>query len=244
MALWSAFRVRMRPAYPPDPEFHLLEELAKPRACLTAGQVCCWVYHDHLGIREIVLSGHAEHSTCSRATTILVETVRRLDDGVAWTLTCGAAHFRVKTPGRKTQETLSAAVTDLRELAEETGLVTVLDRDWQTLAAFRHLLMSRTGSEPPLVVLPGPSGGEGVADYVPVVPGNRPGGEPLELRLEGWDYDCPEFQAVANLHRATCGASSSATPSGGAWPTGAGSRSGRSPGSNASMSSLGSRPSP
>jgi hypothetical protein len=199
MPISTLFHVRMRPADLAEKDFHLLEELAKPRACLTAVRVCCWVYHGPEGIRELVLSGHTEAGTCLQASNILIEAARRLDGPVSWKMTCGAAHFRVETPSIEVQEALGSAVVGLRELAENTGLITVIDTDWRLLTTFRNNLRSWTGTRPPLVILPVPESGR-VADYVPLVPGPDPEGEPLEFRLEGWDFDYPEFQAVANVH--------------------------------------------
>jgi len=85
----------MRPADPERPEYHLLEELAKPAACVTAGKISIWVYRDNGSIREIVLSGHAESRTCSAATSLLIEAVKELGPNVRWMLTCGAAHFEM-----------------------------------------------------------------------------------------------------------------------------------------------------
>ena len=49
-------------------------------------------------IREVILAGHAEHQTCSSATSAIIEAAKQLDDSVEYMLTCGAAYFRAK-PG-------------------------------------------------------------------------------------------------------------------------------------------------
>jgi hypothetical protein len=202
--------VRMRPADPADADFHLLEELAKPRACLTAGRITVWVYHAGPRIQEIVLSGHAESRTCASVTSILIEGAKQLRDDVHWMLTCGAAYFRApalpasgpaaSAGGPDGQVPLREMVEALKELERENGLVEVLDVDWHRLEAFREGFRQRVGAAPAQVVLPNPSDATSLADYLPIVPGTDPRGRPLVFHLEGWDFDCPEFQAVADVH--------------------------------------------
>lgn len=208
--------VRMRKADSADEDFHLLEELSKPLASLNAAQIALWVYRTDGAIREIVLAGHAEQQTCSSATSAVIEAAKRLDDSVAWMLTCGAAYFRVrgKTSGPSasppvwgdplggmegSQRILAEMVQNLTELSQETGLVQILERDWDDLEAFRRRYHRRSGQTQPQIALPD-GDGPSLADYVPIVPARSPEGEPLVFHLEGWDFDCPAFQAVADRH--------------------------------------------
>lgn len=209
-------------------EFHLLEDLFKPRACLSGRRIVVWVYSDGSNIREIVLSGHAEGRTCASATSILIEAAKRLGDGVQWMLTCGAAYFRVseeqlrevapqgfyddpilmemlkQVPGGGRLQSPSAVLGEmiqaLKELADEKGLVEIFHHDWQSLVAFRNAFQSRIGNSAPEIVLPRANGDVEIADYLPIIPGNHPDGEPLIFNLEGWDFDCPAFQLVADRH--------------------------------------------
>src|SRR3954447_12783996 len=98
--------VRMRESDPLDPDYYLLEEISKPQACLSAGRISVWVYHDGMEIREVVVAGHAESVTCASATSILIETAKQFDDSVSWMLTCGAAYFRVPQGSSKPQANL------------------------------------------------------------------------------------------------------------------------------------------
>src|SRR5215813_11135617 len=90
----SLSSVRMRP---PDSggDLYLLEELAKPRACVTGSRIAVWIYHDGPIIRQIILSGHTESATCLSATSILIEAVKTLDTVAEWMLTCGAAYIKI-----------------------------------------------------------------------------------------------------------------------------------------------------
>jgi len=231
----------MRPADPYEREIHLLEELSTPPACLTGGRIAVWVYRDGGVVRELVLCGHAERRTCSRATSRLTEAVKLLGSGVRWMLTCGAAYFRVD-PGEiesarhamallgamggyrpqslvgdsdmarramaaleeaeRHQEVLNLMIEGLREVGRDTGLVDVCEVPWTALRGFRDQFRQCVGASPPLLVArPFPGGWEGqVADLMPIVPGNDPDGEPLVFHLEGWDFDCPLFQQVADGH--------------------------------------------
>jgi len=236
----SRHSVRMRPADSPHPDFHLLEELSKPRACTSSGRISVWVYLDRSVIREIVLAGHAETQTCASATSIIIEAAKQLDDDVEWMLTCGAAYFRV-TPGKydteknvlarelgglsrpaglkadeklsrlreilagtrqetNTQRILGQMITDLQERGEETGLIDVIYQHWNELDRFRRRFYQRRGSPSAKIVLPDPGSAGRVADYLPIVPGSDPDRDPLIFTLEGWDFDCPEFQSVAERH--------------------------------------------
>jgi len=236
--------VRMRPADPYDADFHLLDELAKPPACVTAGRIAVWVYRDGLSIREVVLSGHAEHGTCSRATTILIESIKDLDGAAKWMLTCGAARFRIsdeqakpgpspeellkgltgpdpfasglpdprtlaallgRAPLSNNQSVLGKMIHDLQELGEQTGLLEIHQRDWQVLSAFREEYCRRMEASSGLLVMPPQAAAAGIADYLPIVPRADPKGKPLVFTLEGWDFDCPDYQLVADLHlRSMC----------------------------------------
>lgn len=232
--------VRMRPADAPNPDFHLLEELAKPRGSLNAGRIAVWVYLDEGSIREVILAGHAETRTCASATSIIIEAAKQLGDDMAWMLTCGAAYFRVapSKPGIEedlmvramgklrpsfdfegdeelshlrgivaqlrgqtdSQMVLRQMITDLQERGEETGLIDIIHQDWTALDGFRRRFRQRAGSSPTEIVLPDANSAGRLADYLPIVPGPDPDGEPFVFTLEGWDFDCPAFQAVAERH--------------------------------------------
>jgi len=200
--------VRMRKADSAKEDFHLLEELSKPLASLNAGRIALWVYRTGPLIREIVLAGHAESQTCSSATSAIIEAAKRLDDSVEWMLTCGAAYFRVKSSPAGVPDTmlsignqgiLSEMLRALSELAEETGLVQIMPRDWNDLDAFRRRYRRRSSEGRAVIALP-LNKQPPVADYVPIIPFRSASGSPLVFHLEGWDFDCPEFQAVADLH--------------------------------------------
>jgi hypothetical protein len=232
-----ASSTRMRRADPRHPDYHLLEELFKPHACLNGGRISIWVYHDGPAIREVVLSGHAEGRTCASATSILIEAAKQLDDQVEWMLTCGAAYFRLSPeqsgqplsppnffddpmlralleqgaaglrpgfPGtRGPQPILSEMIEALQELANEKGLVEIFHQEWRRLADFRQAFKSRAGASPAQVVLPNGGQTAQVADYMPIIPGKSADGEPLIFKLEGWDFDCPAYQLVADHHLRT-----------------------------------------
>jgi hypothetical protein len=215
----------MRPADPANADFYLLEELSKPLASLNAGQISVWVYRDGPSIREIVLAGHAESGTCASATSIIIEAAKQLGPDAGWMMTCGAAHFRLQSgkgqmqsgkvrlpPGASPleydlfslltspqQSIAGEMVQNLRQLGEDTGLVHVFERDFAELAAFRARFRRHLGAGPPEVVLPDAEDHSAVADYLPIVP-EHSGGKPLVFTLEGWDFDCPSFQAVADVH--------------------------------------------
>src|SRR4051812_47746660 len=140
------------------PDFHLLEELSKPQACLTAYRIAVFVYEHEMTIREVVLAGHAELDTCSSATAILVETAKRLGDGVEWMLTCGAAYFRVLPADRiasgiqgamRAQQQLGNMIRLLQEVADEKGLIDIVHRDWNRLTTFRALFFDAAATPAP-----------------------------------------------------------------------------------------------
>jgi len=203
--------VRMRRADSANSDFYLLEELSKPRACLTRGCIVVWVYYDGPLIREVVLCGHAEPRTCFAATSILIEAAKQLDENVQWMVTCGAAYFRV-SPSQlddelavlrslsSTQAVLGEMVQYLQELAREKGLVEVIEQDWARLATFRASFYSHIGVSPCHIVLPNTDSDGTIADFVPIVLEANPESSPLIFTLEGWDFDCPSFQLVADHH--------------------------------------------
>lgn len=207
--------VRMRKADSTKDEFHILEELSKPMASLSAGQIALWVYRTGPIIREVVLAGHAEPRTCSSATSTIIEAAKSLGDSVEWMLTCGAAHFRVSVDGSKKgpsrlggaqpgavmhdQQVLAQMIEEFTKLADETGLIQIMHRDWQELAGFRDRLRRPSSRAGTRIVLPD-AGAQAIADYVPIIPDRSPDGQPLIFRFEGWDFDGPAFQAVADRH--------------------------------------------
>ena len=209
----SHHTVRMRPADSAHDDFALLEELSKPHACLNAGHIAVWVYQQGPLIREIVLSGHAESRTCGSVSSIIIEAATNLGGDVSWMLTAGAAYFRVSEPGlglpyalgglegaADTQVVLSQMVQALQERSAEIGLIHVFEEEWAKLAAFREHFRSRVGSSPAQIVLPQPGNRGIIADYMPVVPGSDADGAPWVFTLEGWDFDDPAYQAVADRH--------------------------------------------
>ncbi len=206
--------VRMRKADSADAPIQLLPELSKPLASLNASRIALWVYRQGTQIREIVLAGHAESRTCSSVSSAIIEAAKQLDGSVEWMLTCGAASFKVKHapaanpfagPGGPgflagldgNQRVLDEMVRALSELSDETGLVEVMHRDWEQLKTDRQRGDRRTRADRPTIVLPDPARPP-IADYRPIVPhGAR---RPLVFHLEGWDFDCPAYQAVADRH--------------------------------------------
>jgi hypothetical protein len=226
-------KARMRKADPFHADLHLLEELAKPRACVNGRRITIWVYRDGPHIREIILSGHAEGRTCAAATSRIIEAASHLSGEVQWMLTCGAAYFRVthqaeaphtldsyisrimsgQSAGDEellrvfasahesdAQTILGDMIRALGELSEESGFVEIIERDWRGLERFRKDYRQRVGSPSAEITLPNPQSPGLVADFLPIVPGNNAEGKPLIFEFEGWDFDCPEFQLVADLH--------------------------------------------
>jgi hypothetical protein len=226
-------KARMRKADPFHADLHLLEELAKPRACVNGRRITIWVYRDGPHIREIILSGHAETRTCAAATSRIIEAASHLSGAVQWMLTCGAAYFRVAQQAEApytldsyisrimsgqpagdvdmlrvlasahesdAQSILGDMIRALGELSEESGFVEIIERDWRGLERFRTDYRQRAGSPSAEITLPNPQSPGLVADFLPIVPGNNPEGKPLIFEFEGWDFDCPEFQSVADLH--------------------------------------------
>ena len=198
--------VWMRKADSTQDEFHLLEEVSKPFASLNAAQIALWVYRGKIGeVRELVLAGHAESLTCSRATSALMEAVKKLDESTEWMLTCGAAFVRAKRPagGARSEgdpgPILAETIAAMSELAEETGLVRIVERGWDELREFRRRYREHATGKGPRLVLP-VADRVPLADYLPIIPARSTGGQPLVFHLEGWDFDCPAFQAVADLH--------------------------------------------
>ena len=228
--------VRMRTADPDDADFHLLEVVARPPACVNGHRIAVWVYREEGNIREIVLAGHAEPSTCQRATACLIRAAESLDGEIDMMLTCGAAHFRVPedllppqddaedpfadfdelaaefgdlrrgreapegTRPRHIQAVLGTMIQELQELVDETGLVELYERPWNVLTEFREDYRKRMRSSSNSIFLPPePTVGQ-VAALVPIIPGDDADGDPLVFRLEGWDFDCPEYQLVAYRH--------------------------------------------
>jgi len=221
----------MRRADAVHADVHLLEILAKPRACVTGSRITVWVYRDGPTIREIVISGHAEPITCGAATSRIMEAARQLPDEVHWMLTCGAAYFRVPPQAAAPpdfdaiiqrmlsgqwhdptemlraasqqsdpQAHLSEMIRALRELSEQSGLVEIIEQDWRSLEGFRRDYHERARSSACEIVLPNPDSSAPVADLLPIVPTNNSDGRPLIFKFEGWDFDCPEFQLVADIH--------------------------------------------
>ena len=218
----------MRKADPDGGDFHLLEELSRPRASLNAIRISIWVFRDGPNIREVILSGHAEGRTCAAATSRIIEAAKRLDERASWMLTCGAALFSIEpeTPSLvtasgddpfsadfgltnpllgleqmvrgKNQTVMEEMVSALRDLGDNGGLVEVTERSWEDLSRFRSEFADRRGASPYEIVLPDPQTGGSVADYIPVT-SDRLGTE-LVFALEGWDFDNPAFQAVADMH--------------------------------------------
>jgi tetratricopeptide (TPR) repeat protein len=226
-------KVRMRRADAARADVHLLEELAKPRACVTGCRITVWVYRDGPTIREIVLSGHAEKITCGAATSRIMEAAKQLPDEVEWMLTCGAAYFRLPLQAAappdfdsivqrmmsgqwndpttmlrafaehqegNPQAVLGEMLRALAELSEESGLVEIIERDWRSLERFRQNYRQRAGAAAAEIVLPSPNSPGLVADFLPIVPTKNGDGKPLIFEFEGWDFDCPEFQLVADIH--------------------------------------------
>jgi hypothetical protein len=101
---------------------------------------------------------------------------------------------------RHTQQVLGLMLHELREFQEEIGLVEVIERDYQALTALRSDYVRRIGTAQPLVVLPHDPQKIPVADYIPIVPGNDLGAEPLVFTFEGWEFDGPAYQKVADRH--------------------------------------------
>jgi hypothetical protein len=230
--MFKRFSVRMRRADPFEADFHLLEEISKPRACVNGGRITVWVYQDGPLVREIVLSGHAEHRTCASATSIIMEAAKQLGQSAQWMLTCGAAYFRVQpnnifiqaeadsfadmfrrllvgqglpgqpfsSPGSNVQMILGQMIEALQQLEREKGLIKVIYQDWQKLEAFRAHFRGQAGASPCQIILPDPENADLVADFLPIIPVQDPTGEPLVFTLEGWDFDCPAFQQVADRH--------------------------------------------
>lgn len=201
------------------------EELSKPPACVTASSITVWVYRDITRfpplIREVVVSGHAEQSTCKRATAALIDAAKSLSGDVEWMLIAGAGYFRVNVvkesaiptfadllagnvPGlaRTDQGFLEQMVTDLRKIAAETGLLELVDP-----AAYEDLVQLRKGFQAQgtpgrtEVKLPTGERATPAAAFMPIVPHGK--SAPLKFHLEGWDFDSPVFQQVADLHLRT-----------------------------------------
>src|SRR5207244_1152918 len=89
----------------------------------------------------------------------------------------------------------------LQEVADEKGLIDIVHRDWQRLISFRERFLAAAETPSTHLLLPDAGGGEAqVIDYAPIIVGTGGDARPLAFRLEGWDFDCPEFQAVADIH--------------------------------------------
>ena len=202
------------PSASPEADFFLLEEVSKPRACLNAYRVTVWVYRYGPLIREVVLAGHAEPRTCLAASSRIIEAIKRLNDEAQWMLTAGACYFRIwpetndlsmispeQIRARITnQEVLQEMVMALSELAGETGLVKIINEDSMMLETFRQRFRSRAESTSAKIPRSYKDDPAQVADYLPIIPDAHPDGKALVFTLDGWDFDCPEFQAVADLH--------------------------------------------
>jgi len=204
--------VVMRKADPRHPEYHLLEELSRPQASLNAARISVFVYHDGPAIREVIVAGHAEGITCLSVTSILIGAAKQCGENVQWMLTCGAAYFRVTAPApanfvlgydatQRAQNVLREMIQALQEVSEETGLLQIVHEEWESLSAFRQAFRNAMSVQPAEIVLPASAPQPArVLDYVPIVPGRDPAAAPLTFRLEGWEFDCPGFQAVADVH--------------------------------------------
>jgi hypothetical protein len=193
----------MRSADSPQRDFHLLEEIFQPKASVTVGRITVWIYRTGPSIREIVLSGHAEHQTCTAVSSILIEAGKQLDASADWMLVCGAAYFRLAPNDflfNERHRILEEMVQALRDLAGDNGLIELLERNWAELNAFRESYRLRGADSALKIALPNPSARGHVADFMPITPLSSANGRPLILALEGWHFDCPEFQAVADRH--------------------------------------------
>ena len=219
------FVIRKRPT---THEPSMVEELAKPPSCVEASLITVWVYRDgkQVGrhpIQEVVVMGHAEPFTCKRATAALIDAAKGLSNNVDWMLTAGAGFIRVKqtveaasapsledlmgglfgssfpSPLSPDQKVLEDLVTELSRIAEDTGLLALRIADLEQLHQFRKRF-SGSGSKPS-INLPTGEWETPVADLVPIVPKGK--STPVKFHLEGWDFDTPEYQQVADRHLRT-----------------------------------------
>jgi hypothetical protein len=197
-------RLLIRPAEDYSPDYYLLDEIRRPNASVNGSRISIWIYRDGWMIREIVLCGHAESTTCRRATTIVIETVKALDGVMQWMLTCGACFIRPSD--NASGEQLLAAQPILQEmhrrfadLGNTSGLVQLLVVDWHFLDHFRAEFR-KAGRRKRTIIVPSVGSENSLADFLSIIPIRRSDGRPVKFKLEGWDYDCPEFQAVADRH--------------------------------------------
>lgn len=98
------------------------------------------------------------------------------------------------------QSALKEMVEEFSRLEQQTGLIRVIARDYRELSIFRERFVGHLQHSFPRIVLPDFCGPSIWADYLPIIPKGIDSSRALIFRLEGWDFDTPEFQAVADRH--------------------------------------------
>jgi hypothetical protein len=200
-------KIEVRTADTEAREFHLREEMATPRVSLTGGRVSVWVYRERAAIREVVISGHAEPHTCAAVSARLFETLKKSSRSASWMISAGLGHVHFQgTPTDGDLQALAEMIDGtptspgIRGISDITGLVDIYDRDWDALTRFRRTVDAHRLSGRPELMFPKALPSDSIADYLPLIPKNDRNGKPFSFRLAGWDYDCPEYENVADRH--------------------------------------------
>jgi len=96
------------------------------------------------------------------------------------------------------QKVLGKMIERLGEIAAATGLVDLIRTPVAVLQQFRTAFQGGAGR--PAWIPPRSGQTAKVADLIPIRPARAGVGSCLEFHLEGWDFDTPQFQQVANVH--------------------------------------------
>ena len=191
----------MRPLDPEVRPFYLAEELVAPKVSITAGRVSVWVYGERPDVREIVIAGHAESRTCAAVSAAVFDAIKSVASSNAWMISAGTGHIRLPESTSDAEASAIEQMIDRIEgISNATGLVDVYYVPLDVLQNFRSRFNAQRGSHPPVVTFPELLPPEHVADYLPLIPDKDPTRRPFSFRINGWDFDCPEYQNLADRH--------------------------------------------
>ena len=116
-------------------------------------------------------------------------------------ISAGTGHIRLENT---LSEAESTAVTKMLQKFESiskwTGLVETFHCEWDTIMSFRSDFEQQRRSRPAKILFPEALPFQHIADYIAIIADQDPERKPFSFQLRGWDYDCPEYQNVADRH--------------------------------------------
>jgi hypothetical protein len=164
-------------------------------------------------IREIVITGHTASRICASATALLMEAMAKLPGDVERYIVCGAGYIKVadhhctshytnllSKNGPSPIDIVKDLINDLQRLAQSSGLIEVHNLDWNHLEKYRKSYESKRKQSRELILLPECKDESRVVFLQPLIPNSHSTDEPFTVKLNGWDFDCPEFQVASTRH--------------------------------------------